>query len=78
MDDSRDVAGGFQPGRFFFLPIFAASSGRGGCVVFADGVDLHCDGRQPSFISVGHGSALWSGTDAGGGDSALQCEGGRR
>ncbi len=72
LDDPRDLAGHFQPGRIFFVPLSTPANACGGSVVPADGPVLYLARRQPSAFPMGHGHSVWRRTVAGRSDSALQ------
>ena len=75
VDAAGIVAGHFQSGRVFILPVSAAAHAGGGCVVPADGAVLHLAGRRARVFAMGDGSFLRGGTTAGGGHSALRSRG---
>jgi hypothetical protein len=76
-DASRTLADHLQPGRVLVVPLSSARHGCGGSVVLADGSGLALAGRQPGAFSMGHGHSVWSGADAGGGDSVVCRAGGQ-
>ncbi len=78
VDAAGSLAGDFQPGCVFVLPVFAEADAGGGRVVPDDGGVLHFAGRRTRVFALGDGDSLRRGTTAGGGSSGLRIAGGER